>query len=328
MGREAAHRLGWHADPIYGARAARPRTRARRVAGARHRAPDRRRFRGKHAGGAALEAARLARAAGRPVKLTWTREEEFRWGYFRPAAVIDISSGADRAGKLTAWGFKNYNSGSPAILTPYSVPNQRIDFQPSASPLPQGSYRALAATANNFARESHIDEVAHLADRDPLELRLARLEDDRLAAVLEAAATRCGWADRRRGGGHGMGIAGGVEKGGRIAACIEVEAKVGGPLRIIRVVAAYDCGAIVNPDTVQNQIEGATMMALGAALFEVVHFDLGRILNVSFSTYRVPRFTDVPPIEVLSARPARHPLGGRRRNPVDRRRSGTGQRHL
>ncbi len=256
-------------------------------------------FGGKHAGGAALEAARLARAAGRPVKLTWTREEEFRWGYFRPAAVIDISSGADRAGRLTAWDFKNYNSGSPAILTPYSVPNQRIDFQPAASPLPQGAYRALAATANNFARESHMDEVAHLADRDPLDLRLASLEDDRLAGVLEAAATRCGWADRRRGGGHGMGIACGVEKGGRIAVCIEVDAKVGGPLRIIKVVAAYDCGAIVNPDTVQNQIEGATVMALGAALFEVVHFDSGRILNASFSTYRVPRFTDVPPIEVL-----------------------------
>ena len=96
-----------------------------------------------------------------------------------------------------------------------------------------------------------------------------------------------------------MGIACGVEKGGRIAVCIEVDAKVGGPLRIIKVVAAYDCGAIVNPDTVQNQIEGATVMALGAALFEVVHFDSGRILNASFSTYRVPRFTDVPPIEVL-----------------------------
>ena len=96
-----------------------------------------------------------------------------------------------------------------------------------------------------------------------------------------------------------MGIAGGIEKGGRIAVCIEVEAKVGGPLRIIKVVAAYDCGAIVNPDTVQNQIEGGTAMALGAALFEVVHFDSGRILNASFSTYRVPRFTDVPPIEVL-----------------------------
>lgn len=256
-------------------------------------------FGGKHAGGAALEAARLARVAGRPVKLTWTREEEFRWGYFRPAAVIDITSGADRTGRLTAWEFKNYNSGSPAILTPYSIPNQRIDFQPAASPLPQGSYRALAATANNFARESHMDEVAHLVDRDPLELRLATLEDDRLAAVLEAAATRCGWAGRRRGGGHGMGIAGGVEKGGRIATCIEVEATAGGPLRIIRVVTAYECGALVNPDTVRNQIEGATVMALGAALFEVVHFDAGKILNASFSTYRVPRFADVPPIEVL-----------------------------
>src|SRR5262249_60967731 len=96
-----------------------------------------------------------------------------------------------------------------------------------------------------------------------------------------------------------MGIAAGVEKGGRVATCIEVEAQAGGPVRIVRVVTAYECGALVNPDTVRSQVEGATVMALGAALFEAVHFDNGRILNPSFATYRVPRFTDVPPIDVL-----------------------------
>ena len=256
-------------------------------------------FGGKHVFGPALEAARLAQAAARPVRLTWTREEEFRWAYFRPAAVIDVRSGATADGTMTAWQFTNFNAGAPAMLTPYAIPNQRIDFQPAASPLPEGAYRALAATANTFARESHMDELAHRLDRDPLELRLAHLEDERLVAVLRAAAERMGWAERSRGGGHGLGIAGGVEKGGRVATCIEVHVEGSGRLHVDRIVTAYDCGAIVNPDTVRNQVEGATVMALGAALFEAVHFDDGRILNPSFSTYRVPRFTDVPPIEVL-----------------------------
>jgi nicotinate dehydrogenase subunit B len=256
-------------------------------------------FGGKHVFGPALEAALLASAAGRPVKLTWTREEEFRWGYFRPAAVIDVRSGAAGDGTLTAWEFTNFNAGASAMLTPYAVPHQRIDFQPAASPLPEGAYRALAATANTFARESHMDELAHRVDRDPLELRLAHLEDERLAAVLRAAAERVGWGERSRGGGRGLGIAGGVEKGGRVATCIEVHVEARGRLHVDRIVTAYECGAIVNPDTVRNQVEGATAMALGAALFEAVHFDDGRILNPTFSTYRVPRFTDVPRIEVL-----------------------------
>jgi nicotinate dehydrogenase subunit B len=256
-------------------------------------------FGGKHVAGPALEAARLARAAGGPVKLSWSREEEFRWGYFRPAAVIDVRSGAQKAGTVTAWKFQNFNAGSPGIFTPYDIPNQRIDFQPAASPLPEGAYRALAATANTFARESHMDELAHRLDRDPLEFRLACLEDERLVEVLQAAADRAGWASRRRGAGHGLGIAAGTEKGGRVATCIEVEVRAGGPLRVLRVVTAYECGAVVNPNTVRNQVQGATVMALGAAMFEAVHFDNGRILNPSFSTYRVPRFTDVPPIEVL-----------------------------
>jgi nicotinate dehydrogenase subunit B len=256
-------------------------------------------FGGKHTGGPALEAARLARAAGRPVKLTWTREEEFRWGYFRPAALIDVRSGAAPDGTITAWEFKNFNSGASSVLTPYAIPNQRIDFQPTVSPLPQGAYRALAATANTFARESHMDELAHRLDRDPLELRLACLEDDRLAAVLRAAAERCGWSGRVRGGGQGLGIAAGVEKGGRVATCVEVRAEVGRPVQVVRAVTAYECGAVVNPETVASQVESATVMGLGAALFEAVHFDDGRVRNASFSTYRVPRIGDVPQVEAV-----------------------------
>jgi CO/xanthine dehydrogenase Mo-binding subunit/aerobic-type carbon monoxide dehydrogenase small subunit (CoxS/CutS family) len=256
-------------------------------------------FGGKHTAETAIEAARLARASGRPVKLRWTREEEFSWAYFRPAALIDVRSAARADGQITAWEFKNYNAGAAAISCPYEIPNQRIDFQPSDSPLRQGPYRALAATANTFARESHIDELAHELGDDPLELRLRHLRDDRLAAVLQAAAQRAGW---RRGGdarGLGMGIAAGIEKGGRVATCAHVRVHEDRRLEILSIASAFECGAIVNPDNLTNQIEGATAMGLGGALFEAVHFDGERILNASMSSYRVPRFGDVPPIDVV-----------------------------
>src|ERR1051325_5190389 len=116
---------------------------------------------GKHTGETAIEAARLARAAKRPVKVFWTREEEFTWAYFRPAGVIEIKSAAAADGTLSAWECHNYNSGSSGIRPYYEIPNQRIIFHSVESPLRQGSYRALAATANHFARESHMDELAH-----------------------------------------------------------------------------------------------------------------------------------------------------------------------
>src|SRR5262249_37290973 len=116
---------------------------------------------GKHTGDAAVEAARLAKSAGKPVKLIWAREEEFTWAYLRPRRLIEVQSGAKKDGTLVAWEFHNYNSGPAGIGTPYDVANQKIEFHPVKSPLRQGSYRALAATANHFARESHMNELAH-----------------------------------------------------------------------------------------------------------------------------------------------------------------------
>ncbi len=148
---------------------------------------------GKHTGEAAVEAARLAKAAGKPVKLLWTRRDEFTWAYFRPAGVIGIRAGITRGGKLTAWEHHNYNSGGAALGTPYDVPNQLVQYHPADSPLRQGSYRSLAAAANNFARESHIDALAHAAKMDPLEFRLRNLSNPRMRAVLQAAAEKFHW---------------------------------------------------------------------------------------------------------------------------------------
>jgi isoquinoline 1-oxidoreductase len=254
---------------------------------------------GKHTGEYAVEAARLAKVAARPVKLVWSREEEFRWAYFRPAGVIDVRSGADPSGKLLAWEMHNYNSGGSAIRTPYAAPHQHIEFHPADSPLRQGSYRGLAATANHFAREQHMDEVAAAVGVDPLEMRRRNLEDPRFRAVLEAAAERFGWAKAKPEPGRGYGIAGGTEKGSYVATCAEVRAEPGGTVRVVRLVTAFECGAIVNPDQLRNQVEGSVLMGLGGALFESVEFDEGQIQNPRLSTYRVPRFSDTPDIDVV-----------------------------
>jgi nicotinate dehydrogenase subunit B len=271
-------------------------------------------FGGKHAGGVACEAAILAREVGAPVRVAWTRHEEFTCGTLRPAAVIDVEAGATVTGELTSWKFTNINSGPAAIGTPYRVPNRRIEHKPAAGPLSQGSYRALAATANNFARESHIDELARRVGRDPVEYRLDILADERLRTVLRAAADGFGWTTTRNG--LGRGIACGLEKDGRVATAAEVRVNRDGQLHIIRLVSAYECGALVNPDTVANQIEGATVMALGGALFEKIRFTNGVITNGTFSDYRVPRITDVPPIEVILLNRADLPSAGAGETPM------------
>ena len=255
---------------------------------------------GKHTGDAALEAARLARAAGRPVQVVWTREEEFTWAYFRPAGVMEIKSGIAADGTLTAWEFHNYNSGMSAIETPYFVPNQHIQFHPTQCPLRSGSYRGLAATANFFARESHMDDLAHAAQMDPLAFRLKNLSDPRLRAVFEAAAKSFGWPGKKTQKGQGFGIAGGLEKGGYVATCAEVAVdRSSAAVRVARMTTAFECGAIVNPDGLRNQVIGANIQGLGGALFEAIEFENGRITNPRFSRYRVPRFRDVPEIEAV-----------------------------
>ncbi|MGI8783907.1 MAG: molybdopterin cofactor-binding domain-containing protein [Acidobacteriota bacterium] len=254
---------------------------------------------GKHTGEAAIEAARLAKTAGRPVKLVWTREEEFTWAYHRPAGVIEVSSGIDANGMVTAWEFHNYNSGASSIRTLYDVPNQKIVFHSARSPLRQGSYRGLAATANHFARETHMDELAWLAQKDPLEFRLMNLKDMRLRAVLEAAADRFGWKQAKPADGRGFGIAGGFEKGSYVASCAEVATTKSGGVKVVRAVTAFECGAVVNPDGLKNQIEGAVMMGIGGALFEAIDFGNGKIINARFSKYRVPRFGDAPVLETV-----------------------------
>jgi isoquinoline 1-oxidoreductase len=173
-------------------------------------------------------------------------------------------------------------------------------FHRSNSPLRQGSYRALASTANHFARESLMDELAQACGVEPLEMRLKNLENPRLRAVLEAAASRFGWGDTKKRTGHGVGIAVGTEKGGYVATCAEVAVEPSSrKVRVARLVAAFECGAVVNPDGLANQVEGCLVQGLGGALFEAIRFEDGVITNGRFARYRVPRFSDMPELDVV-----------------------------
>jgi isoquinoline 1-oxidoreductase len=221
-----------------------------------------------------------------------------------------VAAAAGPGGELTAWSFTNLNSGAVGLRPPYRIPHQRLRYQPATAPLPQGSYRALAATANSFARESHLDEMALAAGADPVEFRLRHLDDERLAAVLRAAAAEIGWGgdepDRT-----GTGIALGREKDGRVATAARVHVAPDGTLRVLTLVTAVDVGAVVYPDGLVNQVEGAVMMGLGGALFEAIDFRGGQILNAALSGYRVPRLADLPDLRVVVLdRPDQPSAGG------------------
>ena len=259
-------------------------------------------FGGKHSGDAAVEAARLAKEAKKPVSLRWSREEEFTWAYFRPAGVIDVAGGLDAKGELVAWEHVNFNSGASAIGTPYAISHTSTEFKSCDQPLRSGSYRALASTANVFARESFMDELAIAAGADPLEFRLRYLTNDRLRAVLVAAAKDFGWksawkksSDRQK---TGVGLACGTEKGSYMACCTRIELdEKSGVFKVLEVSEAFECGAIQNPANLKAQVEGCIVMGLGGALREEMRFKDGKMLNPKFSQYHVRRFRDLPQIK-------------------------------
>lgn len=268
---------------------------------------------GKHTGEVGIEAARLAQKAGRPVSLRWTRREEFTWAYFRPAALIHVEATLDNANKVSSWHFVNINSGGAGVETPYAIAQHRSVYVPAHAPLRQGSYRALAATANHFARESFMDELAAAANADPLEFRLAHLENSRLRAVLETAAARFGWKSKsaQKRANYGVGLACGTEKGSFVAACVEI--RILPPenrIEVQRVSQVFECGAILNPSNLLSQVQGAIIMGIGPALREQIRFEKGQVITASFRRYEVPRFSDVPELDVhLLNRPDLQPAG-------------------
>ncbi len=294
---EIADVLGWDADQV--------RVLTPFVGGA---------FGGKNYNQQAVEAARLSRAARAPVSVAWSRREELFYDNFRQAAVVRVAAGLGADGRLAFWSFANVQGATRGARPVYDVADHHVTFQGSASrhPLATGAWRAPGANVNHFAIESHIDVMASAAGRSPLDFRMDHLRDDRMRRVLRAVADRCGMELRPAPTGRGVGLACGVDAGTYVGAWAQVEVDpVDGTVRVRRIVCAQDMGEVVNPRGATLQVESCLTMGLGYALSEEVHFGGGAILDENFDSYRIPRFSWVPEIEVeLLDNPRIGPQGG------------------
>jgi len=270
-------------------------------------------FGGKSADTQAVEAARLARITGRPVQVARTREEEFFYDTFDPAAVVSVDAGLDASGRLLYWDANIVGSGERGATLLYDVPNARIrvgggaaygpdESQRSLHPFAVGPWRAPGANVNVFAFESQLDALAAAAKADPLDFRLRHLKDERLRRVLQAGAEAFGWRPSRREG-YGTGLACNVDAGTCVATYAEVSVDGRtGQVRVLRMVCAQDMGIVVNPDGARQQMEGALIMGLGYALTEELRFRGSRILDRNFDSYAIPGFSDVPRIDTVLVR--------------------------
>jgi isoquinoline 1-oxidoreductase len=264
-------------------------------------------FGGKTNNQEAVEAARLAKATGKPVQVMWSREEEFFCDTFRPAAVVKINSGVDAAGKMAFWDYDVYFAGERGAAQFYTVPNHRTASRgsgfggpASAHPFATGAWRAPGNNTNTFARESQIDMMAAGAGIDPVEFRLNNLSDPRMIRVLKAATEKFGWTPAKSPSMRGLGVACGIDAGSYVAAIAEVAVDTAkGTVQVKRVVCAQDMGVVINPEGATIQLEGCVTMGLGYTLTEEVHFKGGEVLDTNYDTYELPRFSWVPKIETV-----------------------------
>lgn len=250
-----------------------------------------------------VEAARLAKLSGKPVQVAWTREEEFFFDSFRPAAVVKIKSGINK-GKLNYWDYHVYFAGERGSKQFYEIPNHSTTVHGSgwggsAHPFATGAWRAPANNTNTFARESQISIMANAAGIDQVEFRLLNLTDKKMKNVLQTAADKFG-RKPLKSNGKGYGVACGIDAGTSLATIAEVEVdKKTGNVKVNRVVCAQDMGLVINPEGATIQMEGCITMGLGYALREDIHFKNGEILDVNFDTYEIPHFSWLPKIETV-----------------------------
>jgi isoquinoline 1-oxidoreductase len=263
-------------------------------------------FGGKSASAQAVEAARLSKRAGKAVMVIWTREEEFFFDTFRPAAVVRIRSGVDGGGRICLWDYHVYFAGERGSENFYEIANHRESVYgewhmgPGIHPFSVGPWRAPGANTNTYARDLHLNLMAARAGKDPLAFRLEHLTDKRMRRVLTAAAEKFGWTPSKAPSGRGWGISCGIDAETYVAAMAEIEVdRQSGRIDVKRVVCAQDMGHAVNPRGATLQMEGCVTMGLGYALTEEVHFSNGKLLDANFDTYQLPRFSQVPDIDTV-----------------------------
>jgi nicotinate dehydrogenase subunit B len=285
---------------------------------------------------AAGEAALLSQAVGRPVRVQWMRQDEHVWEPHGPAMRVELRGAVDGQGRVSAWDYQVWTpthstrpGGHAANLLPgmlvtpppppaengfgggdrnapnnYTFANNRVTVHwLQSSPIRVSALRSLGAMANAFANESFMDELAYAAEVDPLQFRLNHLDDPRAIAVLQAAADQIGWQVRTRpnGSGTGQGIAFARYENNEayVATAADVSVDSGtGRIKLNRIVVAHDCGLIINPDGLRNQIEGNVIQSASRAILEQVNFDASKITSVDWRSYPILRFQDIPPIDI------------------------------
>jgi isoquinoline 1-oxidoreductase beta subunit len=256
---------------------------------------------------------RLTRKLKRPVKVIWSREDEFAWDYFRPASAHRMRAGLDENGKLVAWA---HTLASPSISgmmnpaavvsgldegvlagaenLPYAIDNLLVDLHLPPCDLPVGWLRSVYDQNNAFANECFVDEIAIAMNRDPVELRLELLADNaRLRGVVERVAEVALWAKE-------SSLARGMSCHHCFGTSVAMIAEVSGDKRpkVHRIFAAVDCGPVVHPDSLRQQMEGGIAYALSAALYENVVVSEGRVQKLNFDEYRVLRMDEMPEVVV------------------------------
>jgi len=275
-------------------------------------------FGGKNSGRQAVEAARLAKLAGAPVRVAWSRSEEFFYDTFQPASVVKIVSGLDGANRLVLWDYDIFFAGERTSQPFYDIPHYRIVSRggwgrggAGAHPFAVGAWRGPGSNTNTFAREAHMDLMAAKAGLDPLEFRMMNLKDERMKRVLAAAAEKFGWKPSKAPSGRGVGVACVNYLNTYVATMAEVEVEKSGTVKVKRVVCAQDMGRVINPDGAKAQIEGCITMGLGYCLSEEIHFRGGDIRDRNFDSYEIPRFSWLPGIETVLVENQRlEPQGG------------------
>jgi isoquinoline 1-oxidoreductase len=263
-------------------------------------------FGGKSQVGQAVQAARLSKMTGFPVQVVWTREEEFFYDTFQPAAVVTISSGLDASNRISHWDYRVYFAGERSSQNIYSVPNLRTISRGTGfggggpHPFGTGAWRGPGSNSNIFGRESHIDVMAAKAGVDPLEFRLKNLADERMIRVVRAGAEKFGWTAGKAPSGRGQGMVCLDYLGTYVAAFAQIRFdRNSRQVKVERIVHAQDMGPVINPEGARMQMEGAIIMGLGYCLSEEIHFKGGEILDLDFGAYQIPRFSWVPTIETV-----------------------------
>lgn len=265
-------------------------------------------FGGKTSNRQANEAARLANITGKPVQVAWTRQEEFFYDRFRPAAVVKITSGLTGSGEISLWDYEVLYAGQRGAAQFYDIPHHKTvaigggwGGGPQVHPFGTGAWRAPANNTNTFARESQMDIMAAAAGLDPVEFRLRHLQNNKkMTGVLKTATEKFGWSPAIHPSTKGFGVACGTDAGTLVALMAEVEVDKGsGHVQVKRVTCAQNMGLAINPQGAVIQAEGCILMGLGYALSEDVRFEGGKILTRNFDTYEFTRFSWTPEIDVV-----------------------------